>query len=252
MISNKLISIIIATYNAEKTLERCLSSISKQKTKDIELLIIDGSSTDDTINIIHSYKSIIDFYLSEPDKGIYDAWNKGIKKATGEWIMFIGADDMLLPDALYTYIKFLKENNVQFIDYISAQNEYINSKEKYLGTIGEAFDWNIFRKHMNVVHVASLHHNILFKSVGEFNLNYKICADYELLMRKKNNLKALFCQHKIARIYSGGMSISFKAIYETFLIKKRYNSINIISNLYIFLLGIAIICWKKYLTQDWQ
>ena len=91
----KIISIIIATYNAEKTLKRCLNSIVSQKKDQLELLIIDGCSTDRTMDIVREFAESIDVIVSEVDKGIYDAWNKGIRLATGEWIMFLGADDYL-------------------------------------------------------------------------------------------------------------------------------------------------------------
>ena len=99
----KKISIIIATYNAEKTLQRCFDSIRNQKNEKIELIVIDGNSNDNTLSIIESNADIVDYYVSESDKGIYDAWNKGVKVSTGEWIEFLGADDKLLPDSLPLY-----------------------------------------------------------------------------------------------------------------------------------------------------
>ncbi|MBP9970812.1 MAG: glycosyltransferase, partial [Paludibacteraceae bacterium] len=99
------ISIIIATYNASKTLNRCLDSIVSQKNSEVELIIIDGGSTDETLSVINSYSSDIDYVLSEKDNGLYDAWNKGIKAAKGDWIMFLGADDQLLSNALEKYIE---------------------------------------------------------------------------------------------------------------------------------------------------
>ena len=99
------ISIVIATYNAGKTLCNCLNSIVTQLTDDVELVIIDGGSRDNTNSIIESYGSQIAYHISEPDKGIYDAWNKGVKKAKGDWIMFVGADDVLLPEAIQTYLE---------------------------------------------------------------------------------------------------------------------------------------------------
>ena len=97
------ISIIIATWNAEKTLRRCLDSIIPQLTDETELIIIDGGSKDSTNEIINSYGNNVAVHLSEPDKGVYDAWNKGIKTSHGEWIMFIGADDTLCPNAIQVY-----------------------------------------------------------------------------------------------------------------------------------------------------
>lgn len=103
------ISIVIATFNAAKTLERCLQSIVPQLTDATELVIVDGGSEDETLSIIKKYEQYVAYTVSEPDKGIYDAWNKGVKVAHGEWIMFIGADDILLPNALTLYLTKLKK-----------------------------------------------------------------------------------------------------------------------------------------------
>ena len=99
------ISIVIATYNASATLERCLKSIIPQMNDEIELIIIDGKSNDGTKEILNRYIEWISYTISEKDSGVYDAWNKGIKVAKGDWVMFIGADDILLPNALNVYIQ---------------------------------------------------------------------------------------------------------------------------------------------------
>ena len=244
------ISIIIATYNAEKTLERCLNSIAPQKNEEIELIIIDGSSTDNTLNIIRSHESIIDFYISERDKGIYDAWNKGIEKATGEWIMFIGADDVLLPDALPQYMNIIHNTpKIENYDYICANNEFIGKDGKILKIMGEAPSWNKMRRYMAAAHVASLHNKKnLFEKVGSYNIEYKICADYELLLRKRDKLKFIFKPIHIAQMQVGGMSFSTKAIKETYLIRKRHQSVSAISNALLFLrdwLGFKIFTLKN-------
>ena len=96
----KQISIIIATFNAAKTLERCLQSIISQKQQEVELLVIDGQSNDETLTILEQYREHIDVIISEPDRGLYDAWNKGIRKSQGAWMWFIGADDYILPQAV--------------------------------------------------------------------------------------------------------------------------------------------------------
>ena len=90
---NKKISIIVATYNADNTIKRCIDSIVCQKSNEIELLVMDGRSQDQTMNILESYGNMIDILKSEPDRGVYDAWNKALQMANGEWIMFLGADD---------------------------------------------------------------------------------------------------------------------------------------------------------------
>ena len=102
----KIISIIIATYNAEKVLKRCLDSIVTQKTGNVEVLIVDGNSTDSTMEIVQSYGTDVDYSLSEKDKGIYDAWNKALKVAKGDWIMFLGSDDYILPGSIKIYLDY--------------------------------------------------------------------------------------------------------------------------------------------------
>lgn len=221
----KKISIITATYNAETVLDNMIQSIILQKTNDIEFIIIDGSSKDKTIEIIKKYESNIDYWISEPDKGIYDAWNKGIEAAKGEWLMFIGADDELLPDAINKYLDLLNSKDLSSYDYISAQNEFINDKNRILKIIGNGAEWKNMKKGMSAAHVASLHHKKnLFGSIGYYNLNYKICADYELLLRKKNSLKSYFFKTKIAKMKVGGMSFTTKAIKESFEIRKLHET----------------------------
>src|ERR1700730_11011275 len=96
--SNGKISIIIVTYNAENTLQRCLDSIYIQAYPEIEIIVIDGNSTDNTVEILKRNSSRIAFWKSEPDEGIYDAMNKAIKHITGKWVYFLGADDELFSD----------------------------------------------------------------------------------------------------------------------------------------------------------
>ena len=244
----KKISIIIATYNAEATLELCLKSIICQKTEEIELLIIDGCSKDKTLDIIKSYIKYIDILISEPDKGIYDAWNKGIHKASGQWIMFIGADDCLLTNALSKYLKLIETIDNKKIDYISATNEYIDNNGNILMTLGEPYSWEKFRKYMCVAHVASLHSAQLFKTIGFYDLTYKICGDYELLMRRK--LNSLFLNDAIAQMKIGGMSLSFDAVYETMKIRKKHSSVSNLLNILLTIKGVFWVIWRKYLTLN--
>lgn len=231
----KEISIIIATYNAGKTLERCLHSLIKQKTNEIELLIIDGGSKDTTLSILYNHKQDIDFSISEPDKGIYDAWNKGMKHATGNWIMFVGADDYLMDGAIHTYIDFLKNNDTTNIDLISGKYQYIDTQGKLIAIYGQPYNFNIFKKYMNISHGTSLHNKKLFEEVGGFDLNYKICADYELLSRKK--LNTLFINKPLLCMQVGGMSFSIKGLKETYKIRKQYHYISSLTNIFYFIKG---------------
>ena len=116
---NPLISIITVVKNNEKYLEETIQSIINQKFKNFEYIIIDGKSSDRTLEIIKKYNTEIDYWISEDDKGIYDAFNKGINIANGELIGFVNSDDVLTPNALEIlnnyYLKVKKTNlNVLF------------------------------------------------------------------------------------------------------------------------------------------
>ena len=230
------ISIIIATWNAAKTLKDCLDSIVPQLTDETELILVDGGSKDKTNEIINSYGDSVSVHISEPDKGIYDAWNKGVKAAHGDWVMFIGADDILLPGAIRAYLDVIHSKaDIDTYDYICAHNEYVDMKGKLLKILGAAPKWKIFRRSMNCAHVASLHsRKNLFEAIGGYNLDFKICADYELLMRKKSQLRYIFIDRNIARMKVGGMSFSTKAIVETYKLRKLHKSVPAVLNEFLF------------------
>jgi glycosyltransferase involved in cell wall biosynthesis len=108
--TNTLISVIIVVYNSAQYIERAIKSVINQTYFHIDFIVIDGGSTDGTVDIIKSYSNYISYWKSEPDKGIYDAMNKGWKQAKGDYILYLGADDLLLPDGL----KYLTENSENF------------------------------------------------------------------------------------------------------------------------------------------
>lgn len=228
-----LISIVIATYNAELTLDKCLDSIVPQLTDKCELIIIDGDSDDNTYRILKSYDEYISYSVSEPDNGIYDAWNKGIRVAKGEWIAFIGADDVLLPGAIEAYCKIIDNTSgINSYDYICAHIEYVDVNGKLLKVLGEEPKWSVMKKRMAPAHVASLHNKKnLFETIGYYDYeHFRICADYELLLRKKNKLKYLMIPNHIAQMRVGGMSFSTKAIIEAYRIRRTHHSIPLIVN----------------------
>lgn len=231
-----VISVIIATYNASKTLARCLDSIIPQLTEECELIIIDGNSSDSTNEIIKAYNEI-SYTISEPDKGVYDAWNKGIKVSKGNWIMFVGADDALLPNALNTYLKLIhSRRDINEYDYICAHNEYVDKQGHLLKILGENAQWYKMKKMMCAAHVASLHNKKnLFEQVGLYNTDYKICGDYELLLRKGSCLHSIFMPERIAKMEAGGISFSSQAIIEVYKIRKEHKSISELLNLILFI-----------------
>ena len=239
---NPVISVIIATFNAGRTLRTCLDSIILQKNSYIELLVIDGGSSDGTHAILSEYGSQIDFIVSEKDRGIYDAWNKGITHAHGEWILFIGADDTLEKDAFAKYLGFLDNHDTTEIDYICAKNTYLGNNGQVLKVFGVSWCWEQFRRTMQVAHVASLHKRSLFNEIGLYALKFRICGDYELLLRKREHLRCLFFDTCIARMAIGGSSYSMRALYEAHLVRKLHSDLPDISLILLYL-------WQVLLYQ---
>ncbi len=204
------VSIITAVYNAAPTLADCLESVIAQNYPDIEHVLMDGASTDGSVEILKRYDGHI-LWKSEPDKGIYDAWNKALALATGEWIAFLGADDILLPGAIHSYMDSAAKN---------PDAEYISSKVRLLypsgatKIIGQAWSWPSFQNHMTTAHVASMHKRSLFQTYGQYDASYRIVGDYELLLRPGAALKAHFIPIVTAEMRTGGASDSFSSLHE--------------------------------------
>lgn len=109
------ISIITVSYNSAGTIERTIKSVIQQDYGDVEYIVIDGGSTDGTVDVIRKYEKKIFFWLSEPDEGIYDAMNKGIRRATGEIIAFLNSDDWYQKNILSEVAEQFQDNNTQIV-----------------------------------------------------------------------------------------------------------------------------------------
>lgn len=209
------ISIIIATYNAEKVLQSCLDSIIMQHNDNIEIIIIDGKSTDQTIDIIKNNQYYISQWVSEPDNGIYDAWNKGITLAKNKWIMFLGADDKLTPNALSLYMDFLThKENVDCLDLITSKVQMTDHLGNLKRIKGTRYQWPLYLKDMAIAHPGALHSKKLFAQYGKFDTTYKIVGDYEFLLRAGGSLNTFFIDAITVHMMEGGVSDSASAIKE--------------------------------------
>ena len=180
MNKTSLFSIITATYNSEKTLAVAIESVIMQPYTNVEHIIIDGNSTDNTVAIIKQYAQKFSDkikWISEPDKGIYDAINKGIDLAKGDIIGVLGSDDSYLPETFQKIaLEFSKDNKLKVI--YGLVNLY--SKGVHVETIG---------KHHKNLKNATLAHQACFISkkihdkYGNYNTDYKIAADYDFLLK---------------------------------------------------------------------
>ena len=203
MSTQPLISVVIATYNCTALLERTLLSVFDQKT-DWELLLVDGGSTDGTVDIIRKHAQHVKWWVSEADKGIYDAWNKGITHASGEWILFLGAGDTLSANAFETYAAYAREN--PGLDYICARQAQVYDDGRIMRYKGAPWKWSAFQHRMTVTHVGSWHARAAFERYGLFDASYRVCGDYEWLLRPGQQLKAGFIDQVLAQMLVGGIS----------------------------------------------
>ncbi|MFD0989570.1 glycosyltransferase family 2 protein [Mariniflexile jejuense] len=187
--NSPIFSIIIPTYNSGKTISVALDSIISQTFKNLEVLIIDNLSTDDTIKIIENYKEQFTKITinSERDKGIYDAMNKGIDLAKGEWLYFMGSDDSIYEST--TLQQFANRDEVLDFEVVYG-NVY---SPRFNGIYDGEFTFAKLAE-KNICHQAIFFKSSVFKKIGSFNLKYKIHADWDHNMR-------WFYSKKISKAY---------------------------------------------------
>ena len=189
------ISIITATYNNKKTIADTLYAVSSQTYKNIEHIIIDGKSTDNTLKIIEEQKNDKIKIISEKDNGIYDALNKGIKHATGEVIGFLHSDDIYADNNAIKYV--VEKFNTEKTDSLYADLQYVSKND-----INKVIrNWKSGKYHIKKLkqgwmppHPTFFVKNEIYEKHGIFNTNYKIAADYDLMLR-------FLGKHKITTTY---------------------------------------------------
>jgi glycosyltransferase involved in cell wall biosynthesis len=193
--NNAVVSIIIVTYNAAKTLQACLDSVFAQTYPHIQTIVIDGNSTDATQGIINANAAKLHYHISEPDNGIYDAMTKGIKQATGDYIYFLGADDDILPD----FSKMANElTDPAGIYYGSVLTRGL----KPLGRVSSYY----LAKH-GIIQQSIIYPKAVFEKYS-YNLKYKTSADYALNMASFNDkaFKLIYLDYVIANFADTGVS----------------------------------------------
>jgi Glycosyltransferases involved in cell wall biogenesis len=203
-----LITVITVVLNGEKTLEETIKSVISQTYPNVEYIIIDGGSTDGTLDIIKKYEDYIDFWVSEPDKGIYDAMNKGIDLATGQWINFMNAGDEFFNDNtiffIYQNVKTLNSN----YDILYGKVGIINEKGEIDAIYGldEKDSLKKLKKYMSIPHQSTFYRLEFFKKTGKYDNDFKIAGDYEILLRSYKNLQIKFLDSVLSLMLSNGVS----------------------------------------------
>ena len=220
------ISIITITFNAEKHIERTIKSIIEQTYKNIEYIIIDGCSKDATIKIIKNYKKYIHYWLSEPDTGLYNAMNKGIKKATGDYLLFMNAGDQLYSQETLQNI-LQSDSELQDIYYgettITDENEKIIGKRRL--SAPKKLSWKSFKKGMRVSHQSFIPKR---KITPMYDETYKFSADFDWcikILKKASKIKNT--NLIITRYLDGGLTKQnlIPSLKERFHIMKKFYGI---------------------------
>ena len=203
------VSIITATYNSAATIHDTLASLESQTYPDIEYIIVDGASKDNTLEVINHYCTRVSKIISEPDRGIYDALNKGIAVATGDIVGFLHSDDLLAYpeaitdlvnifnigeyDAVYADLEYVQQNDISKVVRLWQSGNYNKQKLKY--------GWM-------PAHPTFYMRRSCYQKFNDFNLSYQIAADYDSILRYlwRENVRAGYLPQVLIKMRVGGIS----------------------------------------------
>ncbi|HWA37686.1 MAG TPA: glycosyltransferase family 2 protein, partial [Burkholderiales bacterium] len=209
------VTIVIAVKNAAGTLQRCLDSVFAQRGALAEVVVVDALSTDGTLELLRANAPRLGAWISEPDSGIYAAWNKGIARARADWIAFLGADDALAgPDALAGLLAAAARGPERIV---YGRIELVAPSGRVVETVGRPWPAarEAFLDGFMLPHPGALHHRSLFERHGPFDESYRIAGDYEMLLRELRSQDAKFADCLVARVALGGASSRPGTIHRT-------------------------------------
>lgn len=204
------ISVVVATFNAADTLQGCVDSVAAQAHPETELLIADGGSTDGTLELLRRNEYKIARWESAPDRGIFDAWNKAVSWASGDWVCFLGADDRFFrDDVLERMVPRLAEAEARGVRVVYPRLAVVTAGGKLAETIGRPWGEirDLYKQDAVVPHPGTMHHRGLFEEHGRFDESFRMAADYEFLLRELKSRDALFVPEVIGvAMRAGGVS----------------------------------------------
>ena len=239
------VTVITVCYNREATIEKAIKSVLEQEYQDIEYIIIDGNSKDRTKAIIETFKDKISLYVSEPDKGMYDAINKGIQLATGDIIGLMHSDDEFYDASTISKIvaRFKKDATTQAVygDGIYVSND---ADEKLIrNRIGGDFSIEKIKGGWLPLHPTVYIKKEVIEKYGLYNLDFNIASDTEFLLRYlyKYKIKMSYVNHYFVKMRMGGMSTNAKRAIE--VLKEDYKIYN-----YHGFNGLRVVFLKKIIA----
>jgi glycosyltransferase len=208
------VSIITPSFNSAKTVEETIKSVLGQSYKDIEYIIIDGGSKDKTLEIVNKYKDKISKIISEPDKGIYDAMNKGVKLASGEIIGILNSDDLYADEKVIEEVVKTFEN--YDVECVWGDLVYFTDDPNKIIRIWRSSDYKegLFEKGWVPPHPTFFVKKEVYEKYGYFRLDFKVASDYELMFRflKKYKIKGKYIPKVLVKMRAGGNANKLKNI----------------------------------------
>lgn len=234
-----LISIITVVYNSEAYLETTIKSVLQQSYANYEYIIVDGGSNDGTLAIIKQYEDQLDYWISESDRGIYDAMNKGIALAKGKIIGILNSGDFYSPDALTTVAQlYSQQSENDYLIITGAMYRFDEQSQfKFKQQRSEIDLHRDINVGMPINHPATFVTQKIYQTIGCFNPEYKICGDHDFLFRvyHSQQVKFIFSDRVLASMSMGGVSEKLSSLWirakEKIAIRKE--RLNIIHNLAI-------------------
>jgi len=243
------VTIITATWNSAATLQQCLDSIRNQSYANIEFIVMDGDSSDGTQDILAANNDMITYWESKKDCGIYHAWNKALKHATGDWICFLGSDDY------WAYSNAVEDmldvGDKQEINFISGKLAYVDAKGVVKSEYGKPWSWKAIKRSHCIAHPGALFHKSIFDTFGEFDESYRIAADYEFSLRLGEYVQDAYVNKVLVYMGDSGVSQSHisTVLTETWRAQSKHVEVGKLKATYIFLRTYTIITIKRILGK---
>ncbi|HDZ07416.1 hypothetical protein LCGC14_0119120 [marine sediment metagenome] len=244
-----LVSIITVVYNGEKYLDQTIQSVLNQTYKNIEYIIVDGFSTDRTLDIIRSHESVLDYWISEPDKGLYDAMNKGIALANGELIGMINSDDWYELDAVQIIVDAFRLNNTKEIFHGNRTDILLNGNTRLKVFNQSGFKFKYYGMTYN--HPSMFIKKSVYKN-NQYNTNLKALSDYEfvlkIFLRSPNKFHFINKSYVNYRLDGISGQMSDRNILKEGYISRKNAGLSYFENLFSFGLRWVV---RKFLTKNY-
>ena len=243
---NLKVSIITVSYNSQKTIQRTISSVNNQDYSNIEHIFIDGQSDDRTLEIIKSKSNRKNILISQPDMGIYDAMNKGLKIASGDIIGILNSDDIFTSDSVVS--KVVKTFIEKKSDILYGNINYFNEKGVIVRTWKSSkFIKGDFVKGWHPPHPSLFVRRYVYEKDGLFDIDLKIASDFEFMLRifEKSNYDIIYLNQTVVSMLTGGKSNSIIGIYKGYKeIQKAFKKNNLTPKSFYFI--------KRYISKIFE